>query len=41
MLRYDRDEDEDITNEDEYFDGGDEPEELTEIEFEGGLEGEE
>lgn len=41
MLRYDRDEDEDITNEDEYFDGGEEPEELTEIEFEGGLEGEE
>ncbi len=41
MLRYDRDDDEDITNEDEYFDGGDEPEELTEIEFEGGMEGEE
>jgi tetratricopeptide (TPR) repeat protein len=41
MLRYDRDEDEDISNEDEYFDGGDEPEELTEIEFEGGMEGEE
>lgn len=41
MLRYDRDEDEDITNEDEYFDGGDESEELTEIEFEGGMEGEE
>src|SRR5215469_3142045 len=41
MLRYDRDDDEDITNDDEYFDGGDEPEELTEIEFEGGMEGEE
>ncbi len=36
MLRYDRDDDEDITNDDEYFDGGDEAEELTEIEFEGG-----
>ncbi|MGH2494529.1 MAG: tetratricopeptide repeat protein [Ktedonobacteraceae bacterium] len=41
MLRYDRDDDDDITNDDEYFDGGDEPEELTEIEFEGGMEGEE
>jgi tetratricopeptide (TPR) repeat protein len=41
MLRYDRDDDEDITSDDEYFDGGDEPEELTEIEFEGGMEGEE
>ena len=41
MLRYDRDDDEDISNDDEYFDGGDEPEELTEIEFEGGMEGEE
>ena len=41
MLRYDRDDDEDITSDDEYFDGGDESEELTEIEFEGGLEGEE
>jgi tetratricopeptide (TPR) repeat protein len=41
MLRYDRDDDEDITSDDEYFDGGDEAEELTEIEFEGGLESEE
>jgi hypothetical protein len=41
MLRYDRDDDDDITSDDEYFDGGDEPEELTEIEFEGGIEGEE
>ncbi len=41
MLRYDRDDDDDITSDDEYFDGGDEPEELTEIEFEGGMEGEE
>jgi hypothetical protein len=41
MLRYDRDDDDDITSDDEYFDGGDEPEELTEIEFEGGMESEE
>ena len=41
LLRYDRDDDDDITSDDEYFDGGDEPEELTEIEFEGGMEGEE
>lgn len=41
MLRYDRDDDDDITSDDEYFDGGDEPEELTEIEFEGGVEAEE
>ena len=34
MLRYDRDEDEDMLNDDEYFDGGDEPEELTEVDFE-------
>src|SRR6266852_347136 len=41
MLRYDREDDDDITSDDEYFDGGDESEELTEIEFEGGLESEE
>ena len=41
MLRYDRDDDDDITSDDEYFEGGDEPEELTEIEFEGGMESEE
>ena len=41
MLRYDREDDEDLTNEDEYYDGGDEPEEMTEIDFEGGIEGEE
>ncbi|HVB62985.1 MAG TPA: tetratricopeptide repeat protein [Ktedonobacteraceae bacterium] len=34
MLRYDRDDDEDMLNDDEYFDGGDEPEELTEVDFE-------
>jgi len=41
MLRYDREDDEDPNNEDEYYDGGDEPEEMTEIDFEGGIEGEE
>lgn len=34
MLRYDRDEDEEMLNDDEYYDGGDEPEELTEVDFE-------
>src|SRR2546425_7480792 len=41
MLRYDRDEEEDLGNEDEYYDGGDETEEMTEIDFESGIEGEE
>jgi hypothetical protein len=41
MLRYDRDEEEDLGNEDEYYDGGDEPEEMTEIDFEGSIEAEE
>ena len=29
LLRYDREDDEDMSNEDEYYDGGDEPEEMT------------
>ncbi len=41
MLRYDRDEEEELGNEDEYYDGGDEPEEMTEIDFEGSIEAEE
>jgi hypothetical protein len=41
MLRYDRDEEEDLGNEDEYYDGGDESEEMTEIDFEGSIEAEE
>lgn len=41
MLRYDRDDDDELTNEDEYYDGGDEAEEMTEIDFEGSIEGEE
>src|SRR5229473_3393933 len=41
ILRYDREDEEDLSNEDEYYDGGDEPEEMTEIDFESGIEGEE
>lgn len=42
MLRYDRGEDdEELMNDDEYYEGAEEPEELTEIDFEGSLEGEE
>lgn len=35
MLRYDRDEEDDLGNDDEYYDGGDEADDMTEIEFEG------
>ena len=41
LLRYDREDDEDLSNEDEYYDGGDEAEEMTEIEFEGSMDSEE
>ena len=41
MLRYDREDDEDLLNEDEYYDSGDEADEMTEIDFEGGSESEE
>jgi len=41
MVRYDREDDDELTSEDEYYDGGDEPEEMTEIDFEGGVEAEE
>jgi Tetratricopeptide repeat len=41
LLRYDREDEEDMGNEDEYYDGGDETEEMTEIDFEGSIEGEE
>jgi tetratricopeptide (TPR) repeat protein len=41
MLRYDREEEEELSNEDEYYDGGDEAEEMTEIDFEGSIESEE
>ena len=41
MLRYDRDEEDDPNNEDEYYDGGDESDDMTEIDFEGNVESEE
>jgi tetratricopeptide (TPR) repeat protein len=41
LLRYDRDDEEEMGSDDEYFDGGDEAEEMTEIDFESGLESEE
>lgn len=42
MVRYDRgDEDEELINEDEYYDGGDEADELSEVDFEGTIEPEE
>ncbi|HZS75413.1 MAG TPA: tetratricopeptide repeat protein [Ktedonobacteraceae bacterium] len=41
MLRYDREDDDDLGNDDEYYDGADESEEMTEIDFEGGLDIEE
>lgn len=41
MVRYDREDEEELTSEDEYYDGGEEAEEMTEIDFEGGVEAEE
>ncbi len=41
LLRYEREDDDELTNEDEYYDGGEEPEEMTEIDFEGSVEAEE
>ncbi|HLI07437.1 MAG TPA: tetratricopeptide repeat protein [Ktedonobacteraceae bacterium] len=41
MLRYDREEEDELLNEDEYYDGTDETDDMTEIDFEGGIEGEE
>src|SRR5215467_9196161 len=41
MLRYDREDEDEIGNEDEYYDGGDESDDMTEIDLESGLEGEE
>lgn len=41
MLRYDREDDDEIGNDDEYYDSGDEVEEMTEIDFEGNTEAEE
>lgn len=41
MLRYDRDEEEELGNDDEYYDGGDETDEMTEIDFENSSDTEE
>ena len=41
MLRYDREEEEDLGNDDEYYDGGDETEDMADIDFEGNSEAEE
>jgi hypothetical protein len=41
MLRYDRDEEEELGSEDEYYDSGDETDEMTEIDFESGIDTEE
>jgi tetratricopeptide (TPR) repeat protein len=41
MLRLDRDDDDDLGNDDEYYDGGDETDDMSEIDFEGGNEPEE
>lgn len=36
MLRYDREDEDELGNDDEYYDGGDESDDLTEIDYEGG-----
>jgi len=41
MLRYDREDEDELGNDDEYYDGGDESDELTEVDFEGTIEPEE
>ncbi|MBV8694434.1 MAG: tetratricopeptide repeat protein [Ktedonobacteraceae bacterium] len=41
ILRYDREDDDELGNDDEYYDGGDEPEEVTEVEFDTSTEPEE
>ena len=41
MLRYDREEEDELGNEDEYYDGGEEIDDMTEIDLESGIEGEE
>lgn len=41
MLRYDREDEDEMASDDEYYDGADEAEEMTEIDFEGSVEGEE
>lgn len=41
MLRYDREDEDELGSEDEYYDGSDDADEMTEIDFEGGSESEE
>lgn len=41
MLRFDRDDEDELGNDDEYYDGGDESDEMTEIDFESNNESEE
>ena len=41
LLRLDREDEDELGNDDEYYDAGDETEEMTEIDFEGSIEGEE
>jgi Tetratricopeptide repeat len=41
MLRYDREDEDELGNDDEYYDGGEESDEMTEIDFEGSTESEE
>lgn len=41
MLRYDRDDEDELGNDDEYYDGGDETDDMTEIDFEGNSDVEE
>jgi len=41
MLRYDREDEDELGSDDEYYDGGDDADEMTEIDFEGGSESEE
>src|SRR6266566_3209156 len=41
MLRYDREDDDELGSDDEYYDGGDDSDDMTEIDLESGIEGEE
>ncbi|GCE12548.1 tetratricopeptide repeat protein [Tengunoibacter tsumagoiensis] len=41
MLRYDRDDEDDLGNDDEYYDGGDDADEMTEVDFESGSDSDE
>lgn len=41
IIRYDREDDDETGNDDEYYDGGDDAEEMTEIDFDGSVEPEE